>query len=92
MKFRQAINCCERVLEAAKLGYTNSILNKGKSGILSLLNGFEKLFSSSDEAKLIAEIFSRNSKFDESGIISPALLSKANLKMEKFQVGLEIHI
>ena len=33
-KFRQASNCCKRVLEAAKLAYANnSVLNKVKSAI-----------------------------------------------------------
>ena len=47
VKFRQASNCCKRVLEAAKLLYaaktkefiTSQKLNKGKSGIALLFKG-----------------------------------------------------
>ena len=74
VKFRQASNCCKRVLEAAKLAcanktkesitsqkfgsrdfwkIANSVLNKGKSAIPSLLNSPEVLSSASDKAKLL---------------------------------------
>ena len=88
-KFRQASNCCKRVLEAAKLAYANktkesitsqklgsrdfwrianSVLNKGKSAIPPLFNNLEVLSSASDQAKLFAKNFSKNSNLDESGI------------------------
>ena len=67
VKFRQAINRCKKVLEAAKLAYTNktkesitsqklgSWHNKGKSVIPPLFNGPEVFSSASDKAKIIAE-------------------------------------
>ena len=91
VKFRQASNCCKRVLEAAKLTYANktkesitsqklgsrdfpgianSALNKGKSAIPPLFNGLEVLSSASDEGKLFAENFSKNSNLDDSDLIS----------------------
>ena len=48
----------------------NSVLNKGKSGTLPLFNGLEVLSSASDEAKLFAENYSKNSNLDDSGISS----------------------
>ena len=88
VKFRQASNHCKRVLEAAKLAYSNktkesitsqklgpcdfrrianSVLNKGKSARPPLFNRLEVLSSASDKAKFLAENFSKNSNFDDSG-------------------------
>ena len=107
VKFRQASNCCKRVLEAAKLAYANktkesitsqklgsrdflrianSVLNKGKSAILSLFNGPEVLSSASDKAKLFAENFSKSSNLDDSGISLPVFPSKTNLKLHNISV------
>ena len=98
MKFRQASNCCKRVLEAAKLAYANklgsrdfwqianSILSKGKSAIPSLFSGPEVLSSASDKAKLFAENFSKNSNLDDSGISLPVFPSRTNLKLHNISV------
>ena len=43
----------------------NSVLNKGKSAIPLLFNGWEVLSSASDKAKLFAESFSMNSSLDD---------------------------
>ena len=57
VKFRQASNCCKRVLEAAKLGSQDfwrieySVLNKGKSAMPPLFN----CPSAFDKAKLFTE-------------------------------------
>ena len=48
VKFRQASNCCKRVLEAA-----NIVLNKGKSAIPPLFSSPEVLSSTSDKVKLL---------------------------------------
>ena len=98
MKFRQASNCCKRVLEAAKLAYANkfgsrnfwqianSILSKGKSAIPSLFSSPEVLSSASDKAKLFAENFSKNSNLDDSGISLPVFPSRTNLKLHNISV------
>ena len=52
----------------------NSVLNKGKSTIPPPVNGPEVLSFASDKAKLIAENFSKNSNFDDSGISLPVSL------------------
>ena len=65
-KFRQASNHCKRVLEAARLVYTNkkkrvfhfletcnSVLKKGKFALHPLFNSPEVLFSVSDKVKLL---------------------------------------
>ena len=44
---------------------SNSVLNKGKSTIPSLFNGPEVLSFASDEAKLFAKNFSKNSNLDD---------------------------
>ena len=64
----------------------NSILNKGKSAIPPLLNGPEVLPSASDEAKLLAENFTKNSNFDDSGISLPVFPSRTNLKLHNISV------
>ena len=51
----------------------NSVLNKCKSAILPLFNGPAVLSSASDKAKLFAEIFSKNSNLDDSGISLPVI-------------------
>ena len=52
----------------------NSVLNKGKSAIPSLLNGLEVLFSASDKAKLFAENFSGNSNLTQVSLYLFSLL------------------
>ena len=101
VKFRQASNCCKKVLEAAKLTYAktkesitsrdfwqiaNSVLNKGKSAIPLLFNGLWALSSASDKAKLFAENFSKNSNLDDSGISLPFFSSRTNLKLPNISV------
>ena len=92
VKFRQASNCCKRVLEAAKLAYAT----KTKDFITSqklvsrdfwqiansvLFNGPEVLSSASDKAELFAKNFSKNSNLDDSGISLPVFPSGTNLKL-----------
>ena len=64
----------------------NSILNKGKFGILSLFNGLELLSSASDKAKLFTENFSKNSNLDDSGISLPVFPTRTNLKQQNISV------
>ena len=99
LKFRQASNCCKKVLEAVKLAYANktkesiffqklgsqdfcwianSVLKKGKSAKL--------LYSASDQAKLFAENFSKNSNLDDSGIFLPVFPFITNLKLHNISL------
>ena len=43
----------------------NSVLSKGKSAMLPILNGLEVLSSASDKPKVFAENFSKNSYLDD---------------------------
>ena len=100
VKFRHASNHCKRVLEAAKVAYTNktkesitsqksgSLANKGKSAIPPLFNEPEVLSSTSEKAKLFAENFSKNSHLDDSGISLPVFSSRTHLKLRNFSVSL----
>ena len=96
VKFRQASNCCKRVLEAAKLAYANKTKEFITSQKLSswdfwriansvLYKGRSAihgrvLSSASDKGKLIAKNFS-NSNLDDSGISLPVFPSRTNLKL-----------
>ena len=62
--------------EFCRIGY--SVLNKGKSAITPLFNGPGVLSSASDQAKLFAEILSKNSYLDDSGISLPVSPSRTN--------------
>ena len=64
----------------------NSVLNKGKSAIPPLFNGSEVLSSASDEAKLFAKSFSKNSNLDDSGISLLVFPSKTNLKLHNISI------
>ena len=64
----------------------NSVLNKGKSAIPPQFNGPEVLSSASDNAKLFAENFSKNSNLDGSGISLPVSPSRTNLKLHNISV------
>ena len=101
VKFRQASNLCKRVLQAAKLAYANktkesiswdfwrianNVFNKGKSTIPPLFNNLEVLLSASDNAKLFAKSFSKNSYPDDSGISLPVFPSRTNLKLLNISV------
>ena len=99
IKFRQASNCCKKVLEAAKLTYAtktkesitsqkiaNGVLNKGKSGIPPLFNGPELLSSASDKAKLFAKNFSNNSNLNDLGISLPVSPSRTNLILHNISI------
>ena len=102
VKFRQASNCCRRVLEATKLAYANKlgqklgswelwlignfVLNKGKSAIPPQFNGLEMLSFASYKAKLFTENFSKNSDLDDLCISSPVLPSRTNLELENIFV------
>ena len=61
----------------------NSVLNKSESAIPPLVNSPEMLSSASDKAKLIAENFSKNSDFDDSGISLPVFPLRTNFKLHK---------
>ena len=64
----------------------NSVLNKGKSAIPPLFNGWEVLSSASDKAKLFAKNFSKNSNLDGSGISLPVSPSRTNLKLHNISI------
>ena len=64
----------------------NRVLIKGKSAILPLFNDPEVLSSASENAKLFAENFSKNSNLDESGISLPVFPSRTNLKLRNISV------
>ena len=64
----------------------NSVLNKGKSTILSLFNGPEVLSSASDKVKLFAKNFSNNSDLDYSCISLPVFSSRTNLKLYNISI------
>ena len=68
----------------------NSVLNKGKSVIPPLFNGPKVLSSASDEAKLFAESFSKNSNLDDSCISLPVIPSRTNLKLHNISVTLKM--
>ena len=76
----------------------NSVVNKSKFAITSLLNGPEVLLSVSDKGKIFAENVSKNSNFDESYISLPVFLPKTktnlklhNLKLHNSQEGQKDH-
>ena len=64
----------------------NSVLNKDKSAIHPLFNSPEVLSSASDNAKLFAENFSKNSNIDDSGISFPVFPSRTVLKLHNISV------
>ena len=64
----------------------NSVFNKGKSAIPLLFNGPEVLSSASDEAKLFAKNFSKNSNLDDSGISLPVFSSRINSKLHNISI------
>ena len=79
-------------ITSQKLGFwdfwpiANSVLNKGKSAIRPLFNGPEVSSSASDNVKLFAKHFSKNSNFDDSGISLPVFPSRTNLKLHNISV------
>ena len=68
----------------------SSVINKGKSAIPPLFINPEVLSSASDEAKLFAENFPKNSNIDDSGISLLVFLSRTNLKMHNIFVTLKM--
>ena len=64
----------------------NSVANKGKSAIPPLFIDPELLSSASDEAKLFAENFSKNSYLVDSGISLHVFPSRSNLKLDNISV------
>ena len=64
----------------------NSVLSKGKSAILPLLNGPEVQSSALDKAKLFVENFSKNSNLAELGVASPVFSSRTSLKLHNISV------
>ena len=101
VKFRQLSNRCKRVLEAAKVAYTNKtkeFIASQKLGSCefwrianSVLNKGKSaipplLSSASDKAKLFAENFSLNSNLDGLGVSLPVFPSRTNLKLHNISV------
>ena len=83
VKFRQAINRCKRVPEAAKLAYSNKTKEfitfqklssqdfwQIANSVLNvpLFNGLEVLCTASDKSKLFAKNFSKNSNIVDLGV------------------------
>ena len=68
----------------------NRVLNKGKSAIPPLFNRPEVLSSASDQAKLFAKSFSKNSNLDDSGISLPVFPSRTNLKLHNISITLKM--
>ena len=79
VKFRQASNCCKRVLETAKLVY----VNKTKESITFL--GVDLTFW-----KLLILFSTKNANLDDSGIFLPAFSSRTNLKLHHIHVTLKL--
>ena len=67
-------------------GIANSVLNKGKSAIPPLFNGPKVLSSASDNVKLFAKNFFKNSNLDDSGIYLPVFPSRTNLKLHNISI------
>ena len=98
--FRQASNCCKRVLEAAKLGSATEtkkfitsqklgpwgFANKGKSTIPSLFNGPKVLSFAFYKAKWFAKIFYNNSNLDDLVVSLPVFCSRTNLKLVNISI------
>ena len=66
--------------------FANNVLNTGKSAIPPLFNGPKVLPSASDKAKFFAEVFSKNSNLEVSGIYLPVNPSRTNLKLHSISV------
>ena len=66
---------------------SSSVLNKGKSAIPPLFNDPEVLSSISNEAKLFAENFSKQSNLDDAALSLPAFPFRTNLKLHNSQDG-----
>ena len=103
---RQAKNNYANVLklriEAQNLGtrefwrITNSVMNRGKSSIPTIVNGPEILSSSLDKADLFAKMFSSNSTLDDEGHPLPEFpprtdIDLSNLKVTPSMVAKFIH-
>ena len=65
---------------------TNSVLSKGQSDIPTLFSDPEVFCSVSDNAKLFAKNFSKNSNLDDSDISLPVLPSRTNLKLHNISI------
>ena len=66
--------------------FANSILNKYESALPPLFSCPEVSPSVSDKAKLFAEIFSKNSYLDDSGIALTVFPSWTNMKLHNISV------
>ena len=91
VKFRQASNCCKRVLEAAKLAYAN----KTKESITSQKLGSRDFWRIANSVlnkgksaipTSFAENFSLNSNLDDSGVSLPVFPSRTNLKLHNISI------
>ena len=98
VKYRQASNCCKRVLEAAKLAYANKTkesITCQKLGSCDfwqiannvLNNGRSAIPPLFNGPELFAENFSKNSNLDNSGISLPVFCSRTNLKLHNISVS-----
>ena len=85
-------NKTEESITSQKLGsqdfwqIANSVLNKGKSAIPPPFKGPEVLSSASDNAKLFAKNFSKNSILDNLSISLIVFHSRTNLKLHNISV------
>ena len=78
-------------IESREFGrITNKIPSRGKSLVLSIINGPEVISSSSDKAKLFAGIFAANSTLDDSNHPLPDFPSRTNCTIPKFKVTLKV--
>ena len=96
VKFRQASNCCKRVLEAAKLAYAN----KTKESITSQKLGSRDFWRIANSVlnkgkSAITPLFNRpevlspaslNSNLDDSGVSLPVFPSRTNLKLHNISI------
>ena len=96
VKFRQASNCCKRVLEAAKLAYAN----KTKESITSQKLGSRDFWRIANSVlnkgkSAITPLFNRlevlssaslNPNLDDSGVSLPVFPSRTNLKLHNISI------
>ena len=68
----------------------NSVLSKVESDILPLFNNAEVLPSTSHEAKLFANLFSKNSNTNDLGVSLPSFHSRTNMKQHNISITPEM--
>ena len=67
-------------------GITNSVMNRGKSSIPTIVNGPEILSSSLDKAHLFAKMFSSNSTLDDEGHPLPEFPPRTDIDLSNLKV------